>query len=185
MAEMAMAETARPWLVIVAAVASNGAIGARDELPWRLRTDLRRYRAITMGKPMIMGRKTFNSIGKPLPGRETIVVTRDAGFSAPGVFVARDIEAALALAADRAAAMGAGEIIIAGGGEIYNQLIERADSLRITEVALAPEADAFFPAIDPALWRERNRESHPAGPEDEAAFAFVDYDRRERDTAIG
>ncbi len=178
-------DAAPPRLVIVAAVGRNGAIGARDQLPWRLRTDLRRYRAITMGKPMIMGRKTFESIGKPLPGRETILLSREGGATADGVFVARNLEAALRIATDRARVMNTNEIIVAGGADIYAQLIDRADTLRITEVDLAPDADAFFPTINPALWREAGREIHPAGPEDEAAFAFVDYDRRERDTPLG
>jgi dihydrofolate reductase len=182
---MTSKNAARPRLVIVAAVGRNGAIGAGDELPWRLRTDLRRYRAITMGKPMIMGRKTFNSIGKPLPGRETIVLTRDPDFAIPGVFVGHDLEMALGLAADRARAMNADEIIVAGGGDIYRQLMPRADALRITEVDLAPAADAHFPPIDGRIWREISREAHSSGPEDEAAFSFVDYARHERDTPLG
>ena len=173
-----MADAPRPRIVLVAAVGSNGAIGARNGLPWRLRTDLRRYRAITLGKPMVMGRRTFESIGKALPGRETIIVTRNAAFTAPGALVANALPAGLALAAERAAAMGSDEIIIAGGAEIYAQTIPLGDALRLTEVALAPEADAFFPAIDPQAWREIAREAHPAGPEDEARFSFVDYVRR-------
>ena len=170
-----------PRLVIVAAVARNGAIGARNGLPWRLRTDLRRYKAITMGKPMVMGRKTYESIGKALPGRQTIVVTRDPGFAPADAITAADLPAALSAARRAAADMGAAEIIIAGGADIYAQMIAMADALSITEVDLAPEADAFFPPIDPALWRETAREPHDAGPDDEVAFAFVDYVRRERD----
>ncbi len=168
---------ARPAIVMVAALGRNRAIGARNGLPWRLRTDLRRYRDVTMGKPMVMGRKTFDSIGKALPGRETIVVTRDPQFAAVGVLVARDPEMALALAADRARAMGADEIVIAGGGEIYAGLMGRADILRLTEVELTPDADAFFPVIDQSVWRETARETHLAGPGDEAPFAFVEYRR--------
>ncbi len=175
----------RPRVVIVAAVARNGAIGAHDRLPWRLRADLRRYRAITMGKPMIMGRKTFQSIGKPLDGRETIVLTRDPGFAAEGAFVARDPAAALALGGQRAAALGADEIVVAGGGEVYALTLARADVLRLTEVDLAPAADAYFPAIDPAAWREASRESRPADAENEAAFAFVDYVRRADSRSFG
>lgn len=182
---MGGSEIAPPRLVVVAAVGSNGAIGARNGLPWRLRTDLRRYRAITLGKPMLMGRKTFASIGRPLPGRETIIVTRDPDFAAAGALVARDLEAGLRLAAARAAAMVADEIIIAGGADIYAQLIDRADALRLTRVDLAPEADAFFPAVDPLVWREVARETHPASPEDEASFAFIDYIRRDREPGLG
>ena len=104
-----------------------------------------------------MGRKTFNSIGRPLPGRETIVVTRDQAFARQGVFVAHSIDEALALAAERAGVIGASDAIVAGGGEIYAETIGRADRLAITEVDLAPEGDAFFPFIDPAAWREARR----------------------------
>ncbi len=164
-------------MVLVAAMGRNRAIGVRNRLPWRLASDLRHYRKITLGKPMIMGRKTLLSIGRLLPGRETIVVTRDRGFVFPGAHVAGDLASALALAGARAAAMGADEIIVAGGGEIYAQTICGADALKITLVDLAPDGDAFFPAIDPAVWRESRREAHPASPGDEAPFAFIDYIR--------
>jgi dihydrofolate reductase len=176
---------ARALFVVVAALGRNRAIGARNGLPWRLRTDLRHYRDVTMGKPMVMGRKTFQSIGRPLPGRLTIVVTRDAGFAWPGVLTAGDPDAALALAADRAKAMGVGEAIIAGGAEIYARTIDKADILRLTEVDLAPEADAFFPDFDRAVWREAGRERHFAGPEDEASFDFVEYRRISLGEAAG
>ncbi len=174
----------RPRLVIVAAVARNGAIGARNGLPWRLRTDLQRYKAITMGKPMVMGRKTYESIGKALPGRRTIVVTRDPGFAPADATTAPDLPAALLAAEGAAAEMGATEIIIAGGADIYAQMIGMVDALSITEVDLAPEGDAFFPHIDPTLWRETARAPHPAGPNDDVAFAFVDYVRRDRDAPL-
>jgi dihydrofolate reductase len=163
-------------LVLVAAVARNGIIGADGGIPWR--SDLRRFKALTWGKPMVMGRKTFESIGRALPGRETIVVTHDPGFASPGVFVARRLEAALDLAAARARAMGADQIIVAGGGEIYTQTIPRASRLFITEVALDVEGDARFPPIDPEQWREVRRETGERGPRDTADFAFVEYERR-------
>ena len=166
-------------LSVVAAVARNGVIGGDNRLLWNLSSDLKRFRALTTGKPMIMGRRTFASIGKPLPGRETVVVTRDRGFAAPGVHVAHSIPEALALAAERARAMGAQEMVLAGGGELYAALIGAADRLHITQVDLAPEGDAHFPAIDPALWRETGRQSPPRGPRDEADFTFVDYERLE------
>jgi dihydrofolate reductase len=174
----------RPRLVIVAAVARNGAIGARNGLPWRLRTDLRRYKAITMGKPMIMGRKTYESIGKALPGRQTIVVTRDPGFAPADAITTPDLPTALSAGARAAAEMGVAEIVIAGGADIYAQMIGMVDALSITEVDLAPEADAFFPEIDPALWRETARDPHPPGPNDDVAFAFVDYVRRDREATL-
>jgi dihydrofolate reductase len=167
-----------PPLVLVAAVARNGVIGANNRLLWRLSSDLKRFKALTLGKPLVMGRKTFESIGRPLPGRETIVVTRDRAFTAEGVLVAHNLDAALTLAAERAAAMGADAIVIAGGGEIYARTIGRADRLAITEVALEPKGDARFPQIDPGVWREVRREQGERGPRDEADFAFVDYERR-------
>ncbi len=167
-----------PPILLVAAVARNGVIGANNRLLWRLSSDLKRFKALTMGKPMVMGRKTFASIGHPLPGRETIVVTRDKDFVVEGAFVAHSLGAALELAAERAVAMGANAIVIAGGGEIYAQIIGRADRLAITEVALEPDGDARFPPIDPSMWREVRRERGERGPRDEADFAFVDYERR-------
>ncbi len=166
-----------PPLVIVAAVARNGIIGGGNRLLWRLPSDLRRFKARTMGRPLVMGRRTFQSIGRPLPGRETIILTRDPDFSAPGVSVAHSLESALSLARERATAMGADAIVIAGGGEIYTQTIDRAERLAITEVALEPEGDARFPLIDPRVWREVSREPSERGPKDEADFAFVDYAR--------
>jgi dihydrofolate reductase len=162
-----------PTLALIAAVARNGVIGASGALPWRLSSDLKHFRAATLGKPLVMGRKTFQSIGRPLPGRTTIVVTRDSSFAAAGVAVAHDVNEALRLAA----AGGSSEIMVAGGGEIYLQTIDRAARLLITEVDLAPEGDARFPGIDPALWREARREPGVRGANDEADFAFVEYGR--------
>ncbi len=165
-------------LVLVAAVARNGVIGAGGGLPWRLKSDLKRFKALTWGKPLIMGRKTFDSIGRALPGRETIVVTRDPAFLQPGVLVAREMKAALDLAHDRAHALGADAIIVAGGAEIYAQTIARASRLLITEVGLEAEGEAHFPPIDPLQWREVSRVKGERGPGDEADFAFVEYERR-------
>ena len=145
-------------IALIAVVARNGVIGANNQLVCKLSTDMKRFRALTWGKPLVMGRKNFESIGRPLPGRETIVVTRDAAFAPAGVRVAHDISAALSLAEETARAMDADEIIVAGGGEIYRQTIDQADRLFITEADLAPEGDVYFPAIDPARWREVKRE---------------------------
>ncbi|HYC25193.1 MAG TPA: dihydrofolate reductase [Roseiarcus sp.] len=163
---------------LVAAVARNGVIGVDNRLAWRVPTDLRRFRALTMGKPLVMGRKTFESIGRLLPGRETIIVTRRADFLVAGAHVARDVETGLALA-DRLAMGEQNEIIVAGGAEIYAQTIGRADRLLITEVDLAPPGDALFPPIDPAIWREVGRERPPRGERDEAKIEFVEYARRD------
>jgi dihydrofolate reductase len=162
-------------LILVAAVARNGVIGADNRILWRLPSDLKHFKALTMGKPLVMGRKTYQSIGRLLPGRVTIVVTRDRRFSPEGALVAHSLEGALALAAERASAMGADAIVIAGGGQLYAQTIGRAARLAITEVALEPEGDARFPPIDPAVWREIRREHGVRGPRDEADFAFVEY----------
>jgi dihydrofolate reductase len=169
---------AHPPLLLIAAVARNGVIGAENRLLWRLSSDLKRFKALTMGKPLVMGRKTFASVGRPLPGRETIVVTRDKDFTALGALVAYSLEAALTLAAERAAAMSADAIVIAGGGEVYAQTIGMAARLAITEVALAPEGDARFPPIDRIEWCEVRREQPERGPRDEVDFVFVDYERR-------
>jgi dihydrofolate reductase len=163
--------------VLVAAVARNGIIGANGGLPWRLSSDLKRFKALTWGKPLVMGRKTFDSIGRALPGRETIVVTRDPTFAPSGVLVVHNLDAALDLAAERADAVGADDIIICGGAEIYAQTIARAHHLFVTEVALDAEGEARFPPINPHEWRETSREIGDRGPRDDADFAFVSYKR--------
>ena len=166
-----------PSVVLIAAIAENGIIGRGNALPWRLKSDMQHFRALTMGKPVVMGRKTFLSIGKPLPGRTTIVVSRDARFTAPGVVVAPGIDFALAVARGDALRRNADAIIVAGGADIYEQTLALATALAITHVHKAVDGDARFPAIDPTLWRESAREERPAGAEDEAAFAFVTYSR--------
>jgi dihydrofolate reductase len=165
-------------IAIVVAVARNGVIGADNRLLWRLKTDLQHFRRLTIGKPVVMGRKTFESIGRPLPGRDNIVVTRDRAFAAEGILVVHTLEEALALGRKCADARGAPDVMVAGGGEIYRQALPLADRLHVTEVDLAPEGDTLFPAINTTLWRETARETHQKGPDDEAAFAFVDYLRR-------
>lgn len=166
-------------LTIVAAIAENGVIGRDNQLIWRLRSDLKRFRAITLGKPLVMGRKTFESIGRPLPGRRTIVMTRDPAFAPEGVDVARSFDAALSMADAAADALGAEEIVVAGGAEIYALALPRAQRLRLTLVHADPEGDAFFPAFDRAAFREVLREDRPAGADDEHPFAFVDLERRD------
>jgi dihydrofolate reductase len=163
-------------LVGVVAVADNGVIGQDNALPWHISADLKRFRALTLGKPLIMGRKTFASIGRALPGRETIVVTRDAKFvPPPGVFVASTIDAALHLGTARADVLGAPEIIIAGGGEIYAALLDRIDLLHMTYVHCTPAGDAFFPPIDWSRWREVFREDHLPEARDSAGYTWATY----------
>jgi dihydrofolate reductase len=167
-------------LSIVAAIARNGVIGAGQRLPWRLPSDLKRFRALTLGKPVLMGRKTFQSIGRALPGRETIVLTRERGVVTPsdGVHVVHDLAAALDLAQARAQAMGAAEIILAGGGDLYAALLPRVDRLYLTLVDLSPAGDVRFPAIDETQWIEVARVRPPPQPGDETGFAFVELRRR-------
>ena len=164
-------------LTIIAAVARNGVIGGGNQLLWRLSSDLRRFKALTMGKPMIMGRKTFDSIGRPLPGRETIVVTRNSSVRIPGAHVAATIDQALETGRALARAMGASAIAVVGGGEIYAQTIGIASRLLITHVDVAPEGDASFPAIDPAIWQETSRERGVKTDKDDADFSFAVYER--------
>ena len=174
---MSVAAQPRIAVVLLAAVAENGVIGRDNALPWRQSSDLRRFKAMTMGKPVVMGRKTYRSIGKPLPGRTNIVVTRDPDFRAGGVVIANGIDAALEAAREDARRQGADEIMVIGGTEIFQQTMALADRLEITHVHANPQGDTFFPTIDPGLWRATDRSDHPAGPRDDAAFSYVTYRR--------
>lgn len=165
-------------IVFLVAMAENGAIGRDGDMPWRLSTDLRRFKARTLGKPVIMGRRTFASIGRPLPGRDVIVVTRQADFACAGVTVVADPMAAVAAARRIAADTGAAEIVVAGGGEIYRALLGAASRLVVTEVHARPDGDVHFPTIDPAAWAEVGREGPVQSERDSAAMSFVDYERR-------
>lgn len=164
-------------LILVAAVADNGVIGQDGRLPWRLKSDLAHFRTLTMGKPVVMGRKTYASIGRPLKGRTNIVVSRDPDFAAPGVLVAPSVEAALEAAHGDALRRGAGAIAVIGGAEIYAQCMAQADRLVITQVHLHPAGNTKFPIIDPGIWRAAGQSEHEAGPGDEAGFAVVEYER--------
>ena len=164
-------------LVLVAAVAENGIIGARGDLPWRIRSDLACFRSFTMGKPVVMGRKTYLSIGKPLKGRTNIVVTRDCAFAEPGVLVVQNVDAALAAARGDALRRGASEFAIIGGAEIYAQTLARADRIAMTRVHLSPPGDTVFPPINPAVWVETERRDFPPAPGDDAPFTLLNYSR--------
>ena len=164
-------------IVLLAAIADNGVIGRDNGLPFRQSSDLKRFKALTMGKPVLMGRKTYLSIGKPLPGRTNIVASRDAGFAAPGVIAAGSLDAALGVARGDALRRGTDEIVVIGGTEIFNQCMSLADRMEITHVHARPVGDTHFPPIEPARWREATRSEHPAGPQDEAGFAYVSYVR--------
>lgn len=162
----------------VVAIAENGVIGNEGDLPWKLSSDLKRFKALTIGKPVIMGRKTYQSIGKPLPGRENIVITRDAGFTAEGVHVVASVEEALSLGERLARASGGNEISVVGGGQIYAQTLDRATVLYVTHVERALEGDTRFPPIDPAIWQSGDEEHVPEGPKDIYSTRFVTYRRR-------
>lgn len=175
-------ETAdEPALALIAAVAENGVIGRGSQLPWRLSTDLKRFKAVTWGKPIIMGRKTFLSIGRTLPGRTTIVVTRDEGFAPDGVIVAHDIDEALSKAERAASQMRASEIMVAGGAELYAQTLDLADRLYLTTVHAQPEGDARFPAIDEQEWRVILTDRLRASDRDEFSTTYRVLDRIEDD----
>jgi dihydrofolate reductase len=163
------ADAARPLVTLVVAAAANGVIGVRGALPWHLPADLRHFKAMTIGRPVIMGRRTYESIGRALPGRLNVVVTRQAGYAAPGCTVVGSLDAAYA------AAGAVAEVCVIGGGELYREALPHADILHLTEIHAEFEGDAFFPPVDRTQWREVSREVH----EGEAPFRFdfVRYDR--------
>ena len=169
-----------PRISLIAAVAKNGVIGDGTGMPWRLSTDMRRFRRLTMGKPVVVGRKTFEGFGKPLEGRTNIVVSRTAQVWPDGVLGARDLAAALAVARAETERSSGDEIMVIGGGEIYAGTIGGADRLYITHVDAEPPGRTRFPAIDPAVWRAVSTENVPAGPKDSAATSFVTYERIDR-----
>jgi dihydrofolate reductase len=165
-------------LAIIVAVAENGVIGRDNGLPWRLSGDLQYFKRVTMGKPVIMGRKTYESIGRPLPGRRNIVITRNPSFQADGIDVVPSLDAALALAGSAAAAEGVEETVVIGGAEIYRAALPLADRLYITEVHASVEGDTLLPEIDWDQWRESSREVHAADPESaDLDYSFVRYER--------
>jgi dihydrofolate reductase len=168
-------------VVIVAAIADNRVIGDDNKLIWRLKTDLRHFRGLTLGRPVLMGRKTFLSIGKPLPGRETIVLTRDPAFAVEGVHAAASLDEALALGQNLGASLGCDSVVVAGGAEVYAQALPLADRLELTFVHAEPEGDALFPEWDATMFEPVARESHPRGPDDEYAFSFATFRRRQTD----
>ncbi len=164
-------------LILVVAVAENGVIGHDNTLLWRLKTDLRRFRDLTWGKPIIMGRKTFKSIGRALPGRETVVLTRLTGFQAQGAHVAGSWDGAVAKADALGRAMGADAIAVVGGAEIYALALPFVQKVYLTRVHAAPDGDTLFPDLPSRSFRETARVAHPRGPDDEHSFVFIDLER--------
>ena len=167
-------------ITLIVAVADNGVIGQGNAIPWRLKSDMQRLKAMTMGKPIVMGRKTFESLPRrPLPGRTNIVITRNPDYQAPGAVVTTSFTAARELATGDALRRSATEIAVIGGSEIYAQWMDAADRLEITEVHAKPAGDAFFAPIDASIWEEAARVRHPAAGEDSVDFSYVTYRRRD------
>ncbi len=162
----------RPKIIMLAAVAHNGVIGIDNGLPWRLKADLQRFRARTMGHPILMGRRTWESLGRPLPGRRNLIVTRDPQFHAEGAEVFHDPEGAIAAAAD------ADILFVIGGAQVYTTLLPLADRLELTEVWADVQGDAHFPPFDRADFLEERRDARTADADNEFDFDFVEYRRR-------
>lgn len=159
---------------LIVAMDEKRGIGKAGKLPWRLSSDLKRFRELTMGHHMIAGRKTFESIGKPLPGRQTIVVTRNASFKPGGCLVAASVQAALALAQER----GETEVFVIGGAEIYTQTLDVADRVYLTQVHAEVDADTFFPELKHDSWTETQSAFQPAGDKNQYAFTFKLLERK-------
>jgi dihydrofolate reductase len=165
-------------ITLVVAVSQNGIIGREGGLPWRLSSDLKRFKADTMGRPIIMGRKTFQSIGRLLPGRENIIISRDPNFAVQGAIVCADVAAALSCAQRKSQEMGADDIAVIGGGEIYWQTFDVADRLIVTWVLTSIDGDTRFPAIENDVWHTVSSEDFPAGEKDDYATQRVVYERK-------
>ncbi|NKB51397.1 MAG: diacylglycerol kinase [Rhizobiaceae bacterium] len=163
---------------IVVAVAENGVIGLEGDMPWQLSTDLKRFKALTLGKPMIMGRKTFIAIGQALPGRTSIVITRDKSWQAEGVVPVHSLETAFSVAKEVALASGQDEVCVVGGGDIYRQSVDFADVIHLTQVHASPTGDTVFPDLDPAIWQEISRQQVPCGEKDTAETTYIIYQRK-------
>jgi dihydrofolate reductase len=162
---------ARLEIILIAAVARNGVIGRDNALPWRLKADLAHFRAVTMGHPVLMGRKTWESLAKPLPGRRNLVLTRQPGYKAQGAEVFVSVDEALDVLKET------GRVFVIGGSEIYRILLQKADILLLSEIAADVTGDARFPDFDRALFREASRTTHPADADNEYAVDFVEYRR--------
>jgi dihydrofolate reductase len=164
-------------IAMIAGVAENGVIGSDQTIPWRIPSDFAYFKRTTLGKPIIMGRKQYETVGKPLPGRTNIVVTRQTDYQPEGVLVFNDADKAIEKAREIARADGVDEIMIIGGGDLYAQLMNRADRLYITHIDLAPAGDVRFPAIDPAIWTVVDVPDVPSNPKDEASYRVKVYER--------
>lgn len=162
---------------MIVAVAENGVVGRDNALPWRLSEDLKYFKRTTLGKPLVMGRKTFESIGRPLPGRPNIVISRDSGFARDGVEVVHSLPAAVERARELATGAGVGEVMVIGGAQVYLDAIPLAVRLYVTEVHAAYRGDTYLPPVAWEQWRECSREFHPADA-DSPGYSFVIFERR-------
>lgn len=165
-------------IAMIVGVAENGVIGSNQTIPWRIPSDMAFFKRTTMGKPVIMGRKQYETVGKPLPGRANIVVTRQEGYSPEGVTVVHDIDAALEKARAIAKADGVNEIMVIGGGELYAQMMGRADRLYVSHIALNRPGDVRFPPIAEGEWAVVDTPAVEPSPKDEAAYCVKVYERR-------
>jgi dihydrofolate reductase len=168
-----------PVIALVVAMGENRAIGKDGDLPWRLSSDMRYFRKTTLGKPIVMGRRTFESLGRVLDRRLNIILTRDPDYAVEGAVVAHDLREALDIAGNEAKRAGVGEITVIGGEELFREVLPKAGRIYLTEVHASPKADTWFPEFDRREWREVSRESHKAGPKDDHDFSFVVLERAE------
>ncbi len=161
-------------IILIVAKAKNNVIGKDNQLIWKLSADLKRFKNLTTGHHILMGRKTYESLGKPLPNRTHLVITRNPEFTVPeGHYVFSSVEDAFIFSNK----VGADELFVIGGGQIYAETINLCDRLEVTEVETSPEGDTFFPEIDPIIWEEKGREDHPADEKNEYPFSFVTYEK--------
>ncbi|WLT09813.1 dihydrofolate reductase [Bartonella apihabitans] len=165
-------------LSLIVAVAENGVIGRDGAMPWRLSTDLKRFKSLTLGHPVIMGRKTWDSLGKPLPEKANIVITRDKAFSGEGAIVAHSLSEARQIAEEEAIKAKTDEIFVIGGGAIFKEALPFADLMYVTEILSPVEGDTFFPSFDPENWRALSTEMVPERPKDTFPTRFVVYKRQ-------
>jgi len=163
----------KPRVSLIVAMARNRVIGANNSLPWHLPADLKHFKSLTMGHHIVMGRKTYESIGKPLPGRTSVVVTRNAGYAPPGVITANSLEAAISACGD------AEEIFVIGGAELYRQAMALADRIYLTEIDADKDGDTYFTELDRKLWFEYARESHSPDEKNPYSYHFVVYDKKQ------
>jgi dihydrofolate reductase len=169
---------AEPIVALIVAIAENGVIGREGAMPWRIKSEMRHFRRLTMDKPVIMGRKTFSSLKKPLKGRDNIVLTRNRGLPLKGAIAVESIDQALKVAGDCALARSAGEIMVIGGAEIYALMMPHARRIYLTRVHGEPEGDVHFPEIDLAGWTERERSYHPREAGEEHDYTMSIFERR-------